>query len=249
MTREMRDAPQFYLTAPSPCPYLPGLEERKVFTHLVGKRAIALNDTLTQTGFRRSQTIAYRPGLRELPRLRLRAGDRRRIPPEREPAPRPARQRRSRRRGRAGQADRRAIRAVSRLSRRPPPRRRHGRHVDARLFHDGRGQPRRHPVHRISAGAGRPRPVAARARCSASASPTGSATACRWSIRFTRREESKPLARHLHDPRPYRARRAGSACRTSISAIGSRARRRWPTRPPTCRRSGSGLNGWVRVER
>jgi arginine-tRNA-protein transferase len=35
--------------------------ERKVFTHLVGKRATALNDTLTQTGFRRSQTIAYRP--------------------------------------------------------------------------------------------------------------------------------------------------------------------------------------------
>jgi len=32
-----------------------------VFTHLVGKRAVALNDTLTQTGFRRSQTIAYRP--------------------------------------------------------------------------------------------------------------------------------------------------------------------------------------------
>ena len=61
MTREVRDAPQFYLTAPSPCPYLPGMQERKVFTHLVGKRASALNDMLTQTGFRRSQTIAYRP--------------------------------------------------------------------------------------------------------------------------------------------------------------------------------------------
>ncbi len=61
MTREPRDAPQFYLTAPSPCPYLPGLEERKVFTHLIGRRAPTLNDTLTQSGFRRSQTIAYRP--------------------------------------------------------------------------------------------------------------------------------------------------------------------------------------------
>lgn len=61
VTKELRDAPQFYLTAPSPCPYLPGREERKVFTHLVGRRARALNDTLTQTGFRRSQTIAYRP--------------------------------------------------------------------------------------------------------------------------------------------------------------------------------------------
>ncbi len=61
MSREPRDAPQFYLTAPSPCPYLPHREERKVFTHLIGRRAVALNDTLTQSGFRRSQTIAYRP--------------------------------------------------------------------------------------------------------------------------------------------------------------------------------------------
>jgi arginine-tRNA-protein transferase len=61
LTREPRDAPQFYLTSPSPCPYLPKREERKVFTHLVGRRAAALNDTLTQSGFRRSQTIAYRP--------------------------------------------------------------------------------------------------------------------------------------------------------------------------------------------
>jgi leucyl-tRNA---protein transferase len=61
VTKEVRDAPQFYLTAPSACPYLPGQHERKIFTHLVGKRAAALNDLLTQTGFRRSQTIAYRP--------------------------------------------------------------------------------------------------------------------------------------------------------------------------------------------
>ena len=61
MTREPRDAPQFYLTAPSPCPYLPEREERKVFTHLIGRKSPTLNDTLTQSGFRRSQTIAYRP--------------------------------------------------------------------------------------------------------------------------------------------------------------------------------------------
>ena len=61
MTREPRDAPQFYLTAPSPCPYLPDREERKVFTHLIGRKSPTLNDTLTQSGFRRSQTIAYRP--------------------------------------------------------------------------------------------------------------------------------------------------------------------------------------------
>ena len=61
MTQHSRDTPQFYLTAPSPCPYLPGKEERKVFTHLVGQRASELNDLLTHGGFRRSQSIAYRP--------------------------------------------------------------------------------------------------------------------------------------------------------------------------------------------
>jgi arginyl-tRNA--protein-N-Asp/Glu arginylyltransferase len=61
MTRHSRDTPQFYLTAPSTCPYLPGRQERKVFTHLVGERAADLNDLLTQGGFRRSQSIAYRP--------------------------------------------------------------------------------------------------------------------------------------------------------------------------------------------
>jgi arginyl-tRNA--protein-N-Asp/Glu arginylyltransferase len=61
VTSHPRDALQFYLTAPSPCPYLPGREERKVFTHIVGRRARELNEILTQGGFRRSQTIAYRP--------------------------------------------------------------------------------------------------------------------------------------------------------------------------------------------
>ena len=60
MTQHSRDTPQFYLTAPSPCPYLKGQEERKVFTHLVGERAGELNDLLTHGGFRRSQSIAYR---------------------------------------------------------------------------------------------------------------------------------------------------------------------------------------------
>jgi len=61
LTHQPRDTPQFYLTAPSACPYLPGRMERKVFTHIVGERAASLNDILTQGGFRRSQTIAYRP--------------------------------------------------------------------------------------------------------------------------------------------------------------------------------------------
>ena len=56
-TRQLR----FFLTAPSPCPYLPGREERKVFAHLPLLDGAIVNDSLTQGGFRRSQNIAYRP--------------------------------------------------------------------------------------------------------------------------------------------------------------------------------------------
>lgn len=52
---------RFFLTAPSPCPYLPGREERKVFAHLPLSDGAQVNDALTQVGFRRSQNIAYRP--------------------------------------------------------------------------------------------------------------------------------------------------------------------------------------------
>jgi leucyl-tRNA---protein transferase len=61
MTHHPTQSPQFFLTAPSPCPYIEGQFERKVFTHLVGDKAPELNDLLTQGGFRRSQNIAYRP--------------------------------------------------------------------------------------------------------------------------------------------------------------------------------------------
>ncbi|KEQ06718.1 MAG: arginyltransferase [Alphaproteobacteria bacterium] len=61
MNTQTTPSPQFYLTAPATCPYLPGQMERKVFTHLVGPRAAEMNDLLTQGGFRRSQNIAYRP--------------------------------------------------------------------------------------------------------------------------------------------------------------------------------------------
>ncbi len=61
MTHHTPQSPQFFLTAPSPCPYIEGEHERKVFTHLVGDKAASINDLLTQGGFRRSQNIAYRP--------------------------------------------------------------------------------------------------------------------------------------------------------------------------------------------
>ncbi len=52
---------QFYLTAPQPCAYLPGREERKVFTTLQGPTAVRVNDALSLKGFRRSQSVIYRP--------------------------------------------------------------------------------------------------------------------------------------------------------------------------------------------
>lgn len=53
--------PQFYLTQPTPCPYLPGRRERKVFTKLSGPLARQIHESLARVGFRRSQNIAYRP--------------------------------------------------------------------------------------------------------------------------------------------------------------------------------------------
>lgn len=52
---------QFYLTAPQPCAYLEGREERKVFTTLNGGSAASVNNALSQKGFRRSQSVIYRP--------------------------------------------------------------------------------------------------------------------------------------------------------------------------------------------
>jgi arginine-tRNA-protein transferase len=58
-------APQFYVTAPQPCPYLEGRMERKLFTALQGEQAQRLNDSLSKQGFRRSQNVLYRPSCAE----------------------------------------------------------------------------------------------------------------------------------------------------------------------------------------
>jgi len=52
---------QFFVTAPAPCPYLPDRDEVKLFTYLNKTDGSALNDQLSQLGFRRAQNIAYRP--------------------------------------------------------------------------------------------------------------------------------------------------------------------------------------------
>jgi arginine-tRNA-protein transferase len=51
----------FFLTAPTPCPYLEGRLERKIFTRVDSDQTAHLNNILTHAGFRRSQSILYRP--------------------------------------------------------------------------------------------------------------------------------------------------------------------------------------------
>jgi len=53
--------PQFYVTAPQPCPYLDGKMERKLFTTLYEEGGVELNNSLSHQGFRRSQNVIYRP--------------------------------------------------------------------------------------------------------------------------------------------------------------------------------------------
>ena len=61
MTEQHKNFPEFYVTAPQPCPYLPGRLERKLFTHLTHDKPGVLVDNLLKGGFRRSQNIAYMP--------------------------------------------------------------------------------------------------------------------------------------------------------------------------------------------
>jgi leucyl-tRNA---protein transferase len=70
--------PQFFLTPGGPCPYLPGRIERKVFARLGGNLAQPLSEALTHSGFRRSQSIAYRPaceGCSACVSVRIRVGE------------------------------------------------------------------------------------------------------------------------------------------------------------------------------
>jgi len=69
---------KFYLTIPSPCPYLPDRMERKIFTQLDPLNGPHLNNYLTHAGFRRSQNVIYRPACetcRECRSLRILVDD------------------------------------------------------------------------------------------------------------------------------------------------------------------------------
>jgi arginine-tRNA-protein transferase len=61
MSEQHKSFPEFYVTAPQSCPYLPGRLERKLFTHLTHDKPPALVDNLLRGGFRRSQNVAYMP--------------------------------------------------------------------------------------------------------------------------------------------------------------------------------------------
>ncbi len=61
MSEQQKNFPEFYVTAPQACPYLPDRNERKLFTHLTHDKPRPLVDSLLRGGFRRSQNIAYMP--------------------------------------------------------------------------------------------------------------------------------------------------------------------------------------------
>ncbi len=65
MRHSLPRAPQFYVTAAQPCPYLNNKVERKLFTALNGSDSQLLNQALSQQGFRRSQNVLYRPSCAE----------------------------------------------------------------------------------------------------------------------------------------------------------------------------------------
>ncbi len=56
MTIERRNFPQFFITAPAPCPYLGGMLERKVFTHLIGQDALRSTTRCRRAGFAAART-------------------------------------------------------------------------------------------------------------------------------------------------------------------------------------------------
>ena len=63
--RLMPSARFFFVTAPLPCPYLPGRFERRLVTELAGRQTTVFHDTLSRAGFRRSHGIAYVPVCRD----------------------------------------------------------------------------------------------------------------------------------------------------------------------------------------
>ncbi|RCK52593.1 arginyl-tRNA-protein transferase [Thalassospira profundimaris] len=62
---QRRQTQHYFITAPMPCPYLPGRFERKLVTELRGPEANNIHNVLSRAGFRRSHSIAYLPACSE----------------------------------------------------------------------------------------------------------------------------------------------------------------------------------------
>ena len=225
-----------------------------MFTHLVGERAGELNDLLTHGGFRRSQSIAYRPACeacracvsvrvvvedfrpsRNMRRIRDRNADL--IGEMRVPVPTSEqysvfRAYLDNRHFDGGMADMTVLDYAMMVE---------DSHVDTKLVeYRPRG-----PDSRIN---GRGAGAAARRRADRRAQrrPLDGLFVLRSRI-------PRALARHLHDPRSHRA-RAPHGPRLRLSRLlGARARARWTTRAASCRRSacwrmaGRGSRGSLRA--
>ena len=61
MTAQGSSTARFYYSMPSPCPYIEGRMERRIFVDLTGPQAVLSYDLLSEAGFRRSLGFAYRP--------------------------------------------------------------------------------------------------------------------------------------------------------------------------------------------
>ena len=92
MSEQQKHFPEFYVTAPQPCPYLPGRLERKLFTHLTPRQAAGARRQPAEGRLPAQPEHRLHALLRGLPGLRLgaRAGRRVRadalLPPRRSSA-------------------------------------------------------------------------------------------------------------------------------------------------------------------
>ena len=220
-----------------------------MFTHLVGERAPGLNDLLTHGGFRRSQSIAYRPAcetcracvsvrviadeFRPTPQHAARAernadivGDMRALVPTSEQYSVFRAYLDSRHRD-GGMADMTVLDYAMMVE---------DSHVKTRLVE----YRRRGPDTSINGrGAGALLAVALTDVLERRAVD---------GLFVLRSRGRRPLARHLHDPRPHRARAGAWACPTSISAIGSRGSRKMDYKARFLPQERLTPDGWTRVD-
>ena len=79
MTDQTPENTQLFLTAAMPCPYLPGKQERKLFTHLTGRRASSAASPAQRERLPAQPEPDLSAGLRRLRRLPVGAHRRRRV--------------------------------------------------------------------------------------------------------------------------------------------------------------------------